>query len=164
MFGAAAFHSSLSQELSSRLELQQKRVLAIILGSQYRNYSHALQLTALPRLDTLREEACLKWALRSQSHPKHSDLFPLNQSTVNTRFRNKFKEYFCHSAKFYNSAMHPQHDKVTQKESCLQNQSALQLKSIVLLFVAVKDGVLASSLVESPDSRLITVVDYNKHH
>ena len=105
MSGAVTFHSSLSQELSRRLELQQKKALAIILGSQYRNYSHALQLTALPRLDTLREEACLKWALRSQSHLKHSDLLPLNQSTVNTRFRNKFKEYFCHSAKFYNSAI-----------------------------------------------------------
>ena len=105
MFGAVAFHSSLSQELSGRLELQQKKALAIILGSQYRSYSHALQLTALPRLDTLRGEACLKWALRAQSDPKHSDLFPLNQSSVNTRFRNKFKEYFCYSAKFYTSAI-----------------------------------------------------------
>ena len=31
-------------------------------------------------------------------------------------------------------------------------------------FVAVKDGGLASSLVESPDSSLITVFDNNKHH
>ena len=105
MFGAVAFHSSLSQELSRRLELQQKKALAIILGSQYKSNSHALELTALPRLDKLREEACFKWALRAQSNPKHSYLFPLNQSSANTRFRNKFKEYFCHSAKFYNSAI-----------------------------------------------------------
>ena len=105
MFGSVCYHSSLSQELSRRLELQQKKAFKIILGCQYRSYSHALELTALPRLDILREEACLKWALRAQPNPKHADLFPLNQSNVNTRYRKTFKEYFCHSTKFYNSAI-----------------------------------------------------------
>ena len=105
MFGAVTFHSSLTQELSRRLELQQKKALKIILGSQYCNYSNALVVTALPRLDTLREDACLKWALKAQSNPKHSDMFPLNQSNVNTRNRKKFKEYFCHTAKYFESAI-----------------------------------------------------------
>ena len=105
MFGAVSFHSSLSQELSRRLELQQKKALKIVLGSLYRNYRNALELTALPRLDTLREEACLKWALRAQSNPKHTELFPLNLSSADTRHKKKFKEYFCHSTKFYNSAI-----------------------------------------------------------
>ena len=69
------FHYSLTQELSRRLELQQKKALAIILRSNYRSYSNALELAALPRLDTLRQEACLQWALKAQSNPKHSDLF-----------------------------------------------------------------------------------------
>ena len=38
MFGAVSFHSSLTQELSRKLELQQKKALAIILGSQYKSY------------------------------------------------------------------------------------------------------------------------------
>ena len=98
MFGSVCFHSSLTQELSHKLELQQRRSLAVILGSQYRSYRHALSLTSLPRLDTLREEACLKWALRAQENPLHTDIFPLNTSEVNTRYRSKFTEYLCFSA------------------------------------------------------------------
>ena len=81
MFGAVAFHSSLTQELSSRIELQQKKALKIILGSQYRSYSNALLLTDLPRLNTLRSKACLQWAIKSQ-------LNQLNNSIENTRNKN----------------------------------------------------------------------------
>ena len=105
MFGAVAFHSSLTQELSNRLKLQQKKAFKIIRGSKYRSYSNALQLTQLLRLDTLRSEACLWWSLKAQLNPKHADMFPLNQSTVNTRHRKKFKEYYCHTAKYYKSAI-----------------------------------------------------------
>ena len=48
MFGAVTFHSSPTQELSRKLELQQKKALEIILGSQYNSYNNALLLTALP--------------------------------------------------------------------------------------------------------------------
>ena len=92
MFGSPCFHSSLTQELSQKLELQQKRSLAVILGSQYRNYRNALSLTSLPRLDTHRQEATLKWAIKAQINPLHSDMFPLNKSTVETRGRNKYLE------------------------------------------------------------------------
>ena len=105
MFGAVVFHSSLTVDLSQKLELQQKRSLAVILGTNYRNYSHALTVTSLPRLDTLRMEACLKWALRAQSNPQHSHLFPLNQSEANTRWRKKYLEYKCNTTKFLKSAV-----------------------------------------------------------
>ena len=105
MFGSVCFHSSLTNEQSRKLELQQKRSLAVILGSNYRSYSQALSLTSLPRLDTLRQEACVKWALKAQANPQHADLFPLNHSTIETRHRLKFKEYNCKGAKFYNSAI-----------------------------------------------------------
>ena len=105
MFGAVVFHSSLTADLSQKLELQQKRSLAVILGTNYRSYSHALTVTSLPRLDTLRMEACLKWALRAQSNPQHSHLFPLNQSEANTRWRKKYLEYKCNTTKFLKSAV-----------------------------------------------------------
>ena len=105
MFGAVTFHSSLTIQLSQKLELQQKRSLAIILGNQYGSYRQALALTNLSRLDHLREDACLQWALKAQNDPKHSHLFPINQSSTNTRFRQKFEEYFCRTAKYYNSAV-----------------------------------------------------------
>ena len=105
MFASVCFHSSLTKELSEKLELQQKRCLAVILGSQYRSYSHAIVLTRLPRLDTLRSEVFTKWAMKALKDPLHSNIFPLNPSTVNTRFRNKFKEYICYTEKFYKSTI-----------------------------------------------------------
>ena len=51
MFEAVCYQSSLTLELSRKLEVQQKRSLAVILGQEYRSYSHALNLTNLPRLD-----------------------------------------------------------------------------------------------------------------
>ena len=105
MFAAVVFHSSLTSELSQKLELQQKRSLAVILGTQYKSYSYALSVTSLPRLDALRTEACLKWAIQAQRNPLHSDLFPLNKSEVNTRWRKKYSEYRCTTTKFLKSAV-----------------------------------------------------------
>ena len=87
MFCAVCFHSSLTKEHSRQLELQQKRSLACLLGSDYQNYNNALSVTSLTRLDTLREEACLKWAIKAETNPQHSHLFPVNPSVINTRFR-----------------------------------------------------------------------------
>lgn len=103
MFGAVCFHSSLSVELSRKIELQQKRCLAVILGTEYHSYSSALLLTSLPRLDTLREQTCLKWALKNQLDPKHSHLFPLTKRV--TRTSKKFEEQFCRGSKLYKSAV-----------------------------------------------------------
>ena len=105
MFGAICFHSSLTQEQSHKLELQQKRSLAVILGTEYKHYSQALILTALPRLDILRGKACLKWSLKAQSDPRHTDLFPLSQNETNTRHSNKFTEQLCRGAKLYKSTI-----------------------------------------------------------
>ena len=103
MFAAVCFHSSLNNELSHKLELQQKRCLAVILGPQYRSYANALSVTSLSRLDTLRSEACLKWALAAQQNPLHTDLFKLNKSEINTRERKKYQEYFCRTVKYFTS-------------------------------------------------------------
>ena len=106
MFGAVCYHSALTNELSHKLELQQKRSLAVILGSRYRSYSHTLSLTLLPRLDLLREEACIRWATKAQTNPLHADLFSLNTSEVQTRWRPKYREYKCRTDKFYRSAIY----------------------------------------------------------
>ena len=87
MFGAVCFHSGLNLDQRHRLELQQKRSLAIILGTEYVNYKHARSLVNLPDLERWREEACLKWARKAQAHPKHSHLFPKNTTYMNTRHK-----------------------------------------------------------------------------
>ena len=105
MFGAVGFNFSLTKEHSRQLELQQKQSLACILGSHYQNDHHALSITALTRLDTLREEACLKWAIKAEAYPQHSHLFPANTSIEVTRFRKQLKEYKCKGSKFFKSAV-----------------------------------------------------------
>ena len=105
MFGAACFHSALTSEQSKRLELQQKRSLAIILGTDYPNYEHARILVNLPSLKTLRDSVCLKWTLKAAANPQHSHLFPLSQSQTITRHRQKYQEYKCKGSRFYHSAV-----------------------------------------------------------
>ena len=122
MFGAVCFHSSLTKQQSQLLELQQRRSLVIILGSQYRNYDHSRSLVNIPRLDDLRQEACLNWALKARSNPKHLNLFPLSTSNVNTRNRKPHTEYFCRSAKYYNSAV-PSMTRALNKH-CAGNQES----------------------------------------
>ena len=104
MFGAACFHFSLTDEQSSLLETQQKRCLATILGSQYTSYTRALQLTSLPTLASLREKACLMWAVKAQASPQHGHLFPIRPSR-NTRSGTTFQEYQCRGAKYHRSAV-----------------------------------------------------------
>ena len=48
MFGSIFLHSLLSLELSKKLEIQQKRSLAVILGKEYGSYSNALILLNYP--------------------------------------------------------------------------------------------------------------------
>ena len=101
MFGSICFHSALSLEPSDKLELQQKRSLVVILGSHYRSYRSALSLTFLPRLDTLRQEACLKWALKAQKNPIQLELFTLAQKNIANRSKGRFSEYKCKTHRFY---------------------------------------------------------------
>ena len=72
IFGSVCFHSSLSLEQRNLLELQQKQSLVIILRSDYRSYSQARSQTNIPELIQLREEACVRWALKAQASQKHT--------------------------------------------------------------------------------------------
>ena len=105
MFGAACFHSALTKEQSEKLELQQKKCLVIILGRDYLSYENARTLVNIPRLDTLRESVCLKWAIKAQSNTQHAHLFPLNINPLTTRQNHKFQEYKCKGSRFYKSAI-----------------------------------------------------------
>ena len=104
MFGSVCFHSALTVEQSQLLERQQLSCLATILAGDYTTYPRALQLTCLPTLATLREEACLKWAIKAQASSQHSHLFPIRSSN-NTRSGTRFQEYQCRGSRFFQSAV-----------------------------------------------------------
>ena len=88
-------------KIRSILMFSAKEEPGSIFGSQYRSYRNTLFLTSLPRLDTLRQEATLKWAIKAQRNPLHSDMFPFNKSTVETRGRNKYLENIYFTTRYY---------------------------------------------------------------
>ena len=74
-----------------------------MLDISYTSYTRALQLTQLPTLATLREDTCLRWAIKAQASPQHGHLFPIRPSN-NTRSGTTFLEPQCRGAEFYRSA------------------------------------------------------------
>ena len=91
--------------MNNPFKLQQKRYLAVILGTDYISYPNALVLTILPRLDTFRKDVRLKWAIKAKNDPRHSDLFPLTNSEKTTRNKTKFVNQFCRGVKLYKSTI-----------------------------------------------------------
>ena len=105
-FSAPVFHFSLTKEQSQKIELVQKKALAIILGNRYHSYKVALQQTKLERLDLRREKLCYKFALKCTKNPRHSEMFPLNPHIrKNMRKPKLYKEFNCKTIRFYKSAV-----------------------------------------------------------
>ncbi|KAI8485851.1 hypothetical protein Bbelb_364030 [Branchiostoma belcheri] len=61
-YACVIWHPGLTRELSQKIERVQKRSLRVILGSEYDCYHTALDTTGLSRLDTRRDELCLRFA------------------------------------------------------------------------------------------------------
>ena len=162
MFGAVCYHPALTKELSQLLEFQQKRALAIILGSKYQSYKNAVSLTSLPRLDTLRGEACLRWATKAQGNPLHADLFPLNPSEVETRWRPKYKEYKCRTDKFYRSAV-PSMIRALNVQDRVSKINQPHWHIYINISVAAKDDNVSTSLAEPPTLYLSLYLQIKNH-
>ena len=67
------------------------------------NISNLFELTIYQPIGCL--NLILRWSIKGQLSPKQADMFPLNKSIANTRYRKKFKEYYCPTAKFCESAI-----------------------------------------------------------
>ena len=75
------WHSSLPIQNKNDLERVQKVALQIILGSDYKTYSNALNFLDLETLKERREHLCLQFAKKCLKNPKMKHLFPLNNRT-----------------------------------------------------------------------------------
>ena len=86
---AVAFHSSLTQEQTRKLETIQKTCLKVILGESYIDYPSALVTCGLKTLSDRRRDRCLNFALKAARHPRNNRIFPQNQNPKNkTRLSN----------------------------------------------------------------------------
>ena len=86
---STAFHSSLTQLLSNKIEAIQKTCLKIILGVMYVSYDSALEMCGLQSLHDQREHRSLQFAIKCTRHRTNKDLFPLNPSSDIYMMRNR---------------------------------------------------------------------------
>ena len=102
---SVAFHSSLTVDQTSDLEIIQKTCSKVILGESYVHYEAALEMTGLTTLYAQREKNVLDFPLKCIKHPQNMKLFPLN-----TQDRNRDKSVVNekHLSKVNNSILSKQ--------------------------------------------------------
>lgn len=79
------WHSRLTQEMITSLEMVQKTCLRVILGENYVSYSAALEMCNLKSLWQRREDRCMNFAKKCLKHPLHSRQFPVNSNNVKNK-------------------------------------------------------------------------------
>ena len=118
-YAVPLWHSGLTDSDSNKIEMLQKQALSIIFGTTYVDfkkhykvghsvvsYEDALKLIGLTTLDYRREVLTNKFALDLVENPKHNDLFIINKNNyMATRNKLFFKEPFCHTDRYYKSAI-----------------------------------------------------------
>ena len=102
---AVVWHSSLTGGEQLDLERVQKVALRIILKDDYTGYSDALELTGLDTLKSRRKKLCRNFAKKCAKNELTKDMFPLNETQVNTRNPEKFCVPFARTGRLANSAI-----------------------------------------------------------
>ena len=105
-FAAPVFHSSLTKEQSSKIEMIQKKALAVILGKNYNSYEEALTKLNLEKLEKRRADLCRNFAEKCAKSTRHASMFPKNnQPRVNMRRPKLYEEFNCNTSRYYNSSI-----------------------------------------------------------
>ena len=104
---STAFHNSLTQKLSNKIEAIQKASLRVNLGVMYVSYEAALEMCGLLTLHGRREHRSLQFALKCTKHHINKDLFPLNPTLDEHEVRNRevFKVINAHTETYKKSAI-----------------------------------------------------------
>ena len=99
-------HSGLTKLQSAKIEMVQKKALAIVLANSYTNYESALLRLNIERLDVRREKLCLSFALKCACSHRFKHMFPLNPTTrSNMRKSKTYMEPKCNTSRFFNSTI-----------------------------------------------------------
>ena len=99
-----AWQGAITQSECFDLERVQKSALHIILGGKYESYSQALEITGLQNLELRRQNLCLKFERKAESHWKHKRWFKPNSNPVDTRqLKTKYKSVHFKHRRFRDS-------------------------------------------------------------
>ena len=99
---SALFHTSLTQELSDKLEAIQKTAVKIILADKYSDYISALETLSLDTLFQRRDVHLKKFSLKCISDVHNAKLFPENQ---NVRGKNIYHVNFARTNQYLQSTI-----------------------------------------------------------
>ena len=118
----AVWEPSITVAESNQIERVQKCAFYIILGEQYLHYENALHTMNSERLSDRRYKLCLKFAKKSEKHPRYQNWFCPAEDyvpTINTRSdkrdRNtKFKPVPTRTDRFKNSPVPYMTDQLNQ--------------------------------------------------
>ena len=84
-----AFHSSLTLQLSNKIEAIKKTCLKVIIDVMYVDYDSALEMCGLQSLNMRREHRSLQFSIKCTKHQTNQEMFPLNQTTDIHDIRNR---------------------------------------------------------------------------
>ena len=84
------FHTSLSEELSNKLETIRSTSLRINLSENYVSYNAALKMCALDRLSTRREKRKLSFPMKYINNQFTQSMFPINDEKKKEAFHVNF--------------------------------------------------------------------------
>ena len=102
---APVWHSGLTLKLSADIERVQRVAVSVLLGRADFDYGRSCALLGLKPLNVRRQELCKRFAMKTASPGcRHNDLFRIQSSGHNTRGE-FYREHFCHSNRFYKSAL-----------------------------------------------------------
>jgi hypothetical protein len=102
---AVVWHSSLTKGEQLDIERVQKVALRIILKDEYTGYSDALEMTGIETLKARRGKLCINFAKKCVKSSLTSDMFPLNETNVNTRKPEKYHVPHAKTDRLANSAI-----------------------------------------------------------
>ena len=99
------WHSGLTVRLSADIERVQRVAVSIVLGETEFNYGRSCAMLGLKPLYIQRQELCERFSRKTAAPQcRHNDLFQIQTSGYDTR-SNAYREHFCHTTRFYNSAL-----------------------------------------------------------
>ena len=107
----AVWEPGLSQLESKQIERVQKSAFSIILGDNYITYDCAIDLLERKKLNQRRYDLCLKFAKKSQLHPKYRNWFtfsPEGPEPIDTRSEkqeHKFKQVKTRTDRYRDSPL-----------------------------------------------------------
>ena len=105
-FAVPVWNSALTGLQVAKLERIQKTALHVILSEDYKSYSSALRITGMDKLSERRKLLCLKFARKSEKHPKFSKWFKPNlKKTVTRQTPPKYCKVFTLKKRFKKSPL-----------------------------------------------------------